>query len=132
MTTFASSTDRLIVRTLADILTRLELIDRKENWLMATAAQMKADLVTANEATNEIESDLKDLVAKLAGQGPTGPLTEAESEDVLAQIDTLRDKLRSVAAVYTPATPITPTPGEPSDPSLPASPVAEGGPENKG
>lgn len=115
-----------IIRTLADILRRLTNIENKENWLMATAQKMLADLVDAKTATDSISDELGVLTAKLAGA--SGPLTEAESEQVVGQIDSLRDQLKAIASQYSQDTPITPTPAAPADPSV----VQSGGPANEG
>jgi hypothetical protein len=65
---------------------------------MAKVDELKAELVAANEATNEIASDLSDLMSRL-----DGGLSAPEAEEVKAQIVELTNKLKLVASAHTPA-----------------------------
>lgn len=69
---------------------------------MAKVDELKAELVAANETTNEIAADVADLLTKLA----TGGLTAAEADEVKAQITALNEKLKGVASQWTPSTPV--------------------------
>ncbi len=66
---------------------------------MAKVDDLKAELEAANAVTNEIASDVQDLLAKLT---TPGGLSDAEADDVKAQIAALTERLRGVAASHTP------------------------------
>lgn len=72
-----------------------------QETIMARVDDLKAELVAANEATNEIASDVDDLAKRLA----SGVLTEAETSEVQAELVALKTRLQSVAAVHTPSSP---------------------------
>jgi len=81
---------------------KLDKIIHLQERLMAKADELKAELVAANEATNEIASDLDDLVKRVGD----GSLSPAEAEEVKTQMTALKSRLQSVAAVHTPGTPV--------------------------
>ncbi len=62
-----------------------------------TANELKAELVEANETTNEIAADLDDLLKRLEGG-----LSAVEAADVKTQIVALKEKLKGVASLHTP------------------------------
>lgn len=64
---------------------------------MAKVDELKAELVAANEATNELASDMDDLLSRLEGG-----LSAEEATAVQAQITELKTKLQAVAAKHTP------------------------------
>jgi cell division protein FtsB len=64
---------------------------------LAKVDELKAELVEANATTNEIATDVDDLVARLSGG-----LSEAEADDVKAELVALKGRLQAVAAVHTP------------------------------
>lgn len=75
-------------------------IDRilfKLETMMAKVDELLAELVEANNATNEIAADIADLVSKV-GAG----LSTAETASVQAELVALKDKLLAVAATHTP------------------------------
>lgn len=82
----------------------LQLLNEKLNRIlinqekmMAKVDELKAELVAANETTNEIAADIADLVARTKGG-----LSEAEATEVATQLTALKEKLQGVAAVHTP------------------------------
>lgn len=80
---------------------KLDRIFKQQGVMMAKVDDLKAELVAANEATNEIASDLDALIARLAGG-----LSDAEATEVQGQITALKEKLQSVAAKHTPDSPV--------------------------
>jgi chaperonin cofactor prefoldin len=68
--------------------------------LMTSAAELKQELVEANAATNELASDVDDLMAKV-GEGSLSP---AEADEVKTQLTALKESLKAVAAKHTPGT----------------------------
>lgn len=68
---------------------------------MAKVDELKAELVAANEVTNEIASDLNDLISRV-GEGSLSP---AEAEEIKTQLSSLRERLTGVASQHTPETP---------------------------
>ena len=83
------------------VISMLEEIKSQGRSLMASAAEMKAELVKANETTNEIQADVAEILAKLAAGG----MTEAEEAQALSDLKALNDRLTGVAAQYTADTP---------------------------
>lgn len=84
---------------------KLDSILRKLGGLMAKVDDLNAELIAANEATNEIAADVDALVARLAGG-----LTEVEATDVQAKLSALTVRLKAVAAVHTPGSVVEPDP----------------------
>lgn len=74
---------------------------------MADVKTMRKDLEDANVVTNEIASDIQDLMDRLTTPG----LSQAETEEIAGKLASLKDRLTGVASAYTPPTPDTP-PGE--------------------
>ena len=68
--------------------------------MMAKVDELKAELVEINSTTNEIASDIDDLIARLANG-----LTPAEAEEVKAELTALKSRLTGIAAVHTPVVP---------------------------
>lgn len=66
--------------------------------------QVKADLIAANTATNEIASDLDALIAKVSGIPTEDPGTAAAIAEVAAMASDLKGRLAGVAEKYTPDT----------------------------
>lgn len=81
---------------------KLDLVLANQGVMMAKVDDLKAELVAANEATNEIAADIDDLVKRLAAGG----LSPEETADVQAQLSALKVKLQGVAAVHTPGSPV--------------------------
>lgn len=74
---------------------------------MAIFDELKAELVSINETTNEIAQDVDDLVAKI--QAATGKvLTEAEAAEILTGLKATSEGLKTVASKWTPETQPTP------------------------
>ena len=94
--------NRLIVLLLNIFNDKLDRILKQQERIMASAAELKAELVAANEATNEIAVDLQDLVSKV---GP-GTLSATEAQEVQDSLVALKTKLQGVAAVHTPGSPV--------------------------
>lgn len=67
---------------------------------MAKVDDLKAELVAINETTNEIASDIDDLMKRVSGG-----LSAAEADEVNAELVALRDRLTGVAALHTPGSP---------------------------
>jgi len=93
--------NRLIVLLLQIFNDKLDRILKQQEKLIMTAAELKAELVVANEATNEIAADIDDLVARTKGG-----LSEAEATEVGSQLTALKTRLQGVAAVHTPESPV--------------------------
>lgn len=97
---------------LQDILRRLASVEQKVITLMLTAQQLKAELIAANlESTdigtqlNEVETDIVDLKAKIEA----GTWTEADAQEVLNELNTLKGNIATqkarataLAALHTP------------------------------
>jgi len=81
---------------------KLDKILEQQGVMMAKVDELKAELVAANEVTNEIAADVTDLLSKLAAGG----LSPAEADEVKAQIVALNEKLKSVASQHTPGSPV--------------------------
>jgi len=77
---------------------KLDRILANQEKMMAKVDDLKAELVAANEVTNEIASDIDDLV-KRVGEGSLSP---AEADEVKTQLSALTARLKGVAAVHTP------------------------------
>ncbi len=75
---------------------KLDQILAQGRSIMAKQDELLAELVAANDATNEIASDLDALLARL-----DGGLSPAEADAVKAEISKLKDRLTGVAAKYT-------------------------------
>ena len=87
---------------LLETLTRkVDRILDKLGVMMAKVDDLKAELVLANETTNEIAKDIDDLVSRTQGG-----LSESEATEVQTQLTALKDKLLNVAAVHTPGSPV--------------------------
>lgn len=69
--------------------------------MMAKVDELKAELVEINNTTNEIATDIDDLIAKLAGG-----LSSTEADEVAAELAALKTKLTGIAAVHTPTSPV--------------------------
>ena len=65
---------------------------------MALVDDLRAELVSINETTNEIAADVADLVARLG----SGGLSVAEAEEIKASLVALKERLQGVAATHTP------------------------------
>lgn len=81
---------------------KLDRILNQQEKLMATAAELKAELVEANKTTDEIAADIADLVSKVG----VGSLSPTETQEVMDQLTALKTKLQGVAAVHTPGSPV--------------------------
>lgn len=77
---------------------KLDKIIKQGEFLMAKVEELEAELVKANETTNEIAKDVEDLLAKLAAGG----LTAVETAATLASLKSLNARLTGVAASHTP------------------------------
>jgi DNA invertase Pin-like site-specific DNA recombinase len=82
------------------IVTKLDRIISNQGVMMAKVDDLKAELVEINTTTDEIASDIADLMSRIAGG-----LSAAEAEEVNAQLTALKDKLKSVASTHTPSSP---------------------------
>ena len=78
---------------------KLDSIIQQGEKILAKVDELKAELVAANEVTNEIADDVKDLLEKLAAGG----LTVEEADAVKAEIVALTERLRGVASQHTPS-----------------------------
>jgi uncharacterized coiled-coil DUF342 family protein len=87
---------------LQKILSKVEQVYQQGVKVLAKVDELKAELVAANETTNEIADDVTDLLNKLAAGG----LSPAEADEVKAQIVALNEKLKGVAAQHTPGSPV--------------------------
>lgn len=65
---------------------------------MATLEEFEAELTQINVHTNEIASDMQDLIDRLAAGG----LTEQEEADVLAQLSAHKTALEGIASQHSP------------------------------
>ena len=81
---------------------KVDKILQQQGVMMAKVDELKAELVAANETTNEIAADVTDLLNRLAAGG----LTVAEADEVKAQIVALNEKLKGVASQHTPDSPV--------------------------
>jgi len=77
---------------------KIDRILEQQGVMMAKVDELKAELVAANETTNEIANDVADLLTKLV----EGGLSAAEADEVKAQIVALNERLKGVAAQHTP------------------------------
>lgn len=77
---------------------KLDKILKLQEKLMSKADELKAELVEANNVTNELANDVDDLVKRIA----EGGLSAAEADEVKTQLTALKTKLQGVAAVHTP------------------------------
>lgn len=93
--------NRLIVLLLELFNQKLDRILKQQERMMAKVDDLKAELVAANEVTNEIAADIADLVERTKGG-----LSEAEANEVATQLTALKDRLAGVAAVHTPGSPV--------------------------
>ena len=84
------------------ILFKLDRVLYNQEKMMATAAELKAELVEANKTTDEIAADIADLVAKVG----VGSMSPTETQEVMDQLTALKTKLQGVAAVHTPDSPV--------------------------
>lgn len=82
----------------SDIDSKLDLILKGLRILMGKADDMKAELVAANEATNEIAGDLQDLISRVGD----GSLSPTEADEIKKELEALRAKLTGVASQHTP------------------------------
>lgn len=80
---------------------RFDRIDAQGEALMSRADEIQAKLDTADEETNNIAEDIKELKA-LIGTG----MTDAQVDAVNARLDTHVAKLRSVASAHPDAPPV--------------------------
>lgn len=64
---------------------------------MAAFDDIKKELGAINETTNEIASDLDELIATI---GQPGGLTEAQAQEVVADLQGISTTLKGVAAKY--------------------------------
>lgn len=94
-------TDSRTVYLLETLLTQGQKILSRLERIMAKVDDLKAELVAANEVTNEIAADIADLVERTKGG-----LSPAEADEVGAQLTALKEKLAGVAAVHTPGSPV--------------------------
>jgi hypothetical protein len=78
---------------LRDIQTSLATLVRGDKRIMGKLEELRTELASANEVTNEIASDVEELVRKATEGGLT-------PED-LAAATALTGRLRAVAAAYT-------------------------------
>lgn len=78
---------------LQDILKSLGVLKQQGASIMGKVDDLRTELAAANEVTNEIASDVEELVRKAA----EGQVTEADVQAARA----LGDRLRAVAAAYT-------------------------------
>ena len=84
---------------------KLDTIIENQEKLMSKADELKAELVEANEVTNELAADVDDLLKRMA----EGGLSPTETEEVKAQLAALKEKLKGVAALHTPVASPGPT-----------------------
>lgn len=96
---FPSSPDDLRIRE--TILSHLVAIKQQGVHIMSKMDDLEAELVTANDTTNEIASDLDALIAQSVKPG----LSEAEADQLKADIQAFNTRLRGVADKYTAPTP---------------------------
>lgn len=76
---------------------------------MSAFADVKLELGVINEATNEIASDIDDLIALMT---KPGGMTEAEAVEVVSDLRGVSEKLKGIAAKH-PAPPAEPPPTPP-------------------
>jgi uncharacterized protein involved in exopolysaccharide biosynthesis len=75
-----------------------EQVDAFRRLMAATIQQLRDELATANETTNEVAADLDAVIKKLADAGGN----QAEIDAALVDAQALSAKLRGVADTYTP------------------------------
>lgn len=83
---------------LDEILDRVKHIEQQGAQAMSKLEELESELQAANEATNEIASDIDDILAKLAN--PQG-LSEAEADSLRAQLAAHKETLQGIAAKHT-------------------------------
>lgn len=66
--------------------------------IMGQIDDMRATLGTINQTTNEIASDVADLVTRIG----TGGISEAEATEINSALTEIAGRLRGVADAYTP------------------------------
>jgi hypothetical protein len=81
---------------------KIDKILQQQGVMMAKVDDLKAELVAANQATDDIAVELDDLVKKLAAGG----LTADETAEVTAQATALKAKLQGIASTHTPGSPV--------------------------
>ena len=86
---------RLIERRLDEVVFLLSASANREVETMALVDELKAELVKANDATNNIAADIVRLNERLAA----GTLTEAEATEIRNELSALAVRLEGVAAV---------------------------------
>ena len=64
---------------------------------MAAFDDLKAELGVLNGTTNEIAADIDELIARL---GQSGGLTEAQAQEIIADLRGHSETLKGVAAKY--------------------------------
>lgn len=85
-----------LVQRLDAMEAQLVLLHTRQEALMTLGEDLKAELVKANETTNEIASDLDTVIAKLAES------TDPAVQEALADLKVFNARLLNVAAKYTP------------------------------
>lgn len=65
---------------------------------MGALDDLKQELVEINEATNELATDVDDLISKMG----TGAISEEEAQDLRSSLIAVKDKLKGTAAKHTP------------------------------
>ncbi len=83
---------------LDEILALSKKIFQQGERLMSKVEELEAELITANQVTNEIAADVADLLNRLAAGG----LTVAEADSIKAKIQELNARLMGVASQHTP------------------------------
>lgn len=102
---------------------KIDRILHLQEKLMTVAQDLKQELVEINATTNEIATDIDDLVAKVG----VGGLSPAEADELKTQLGQLKQRLTGIAAVHTPES--VPPVEVPPDGSVPP---ADGGISNFG
>lgn len=72
-------------------------LQQLENKIMAAFEDLKAVLGEINGTTNEIASDIDEIIAKL---NQPGGLTEAQAQEIVTDLRGHSDTLKAVAAKY--------------------------------
>jgi len=76
---------------------KIDKILEQQGEMMATVAELKAELVEINTTTDELAADVAELIAKLPD--------EAGLEEVKQGLTAVKDRLKGVASQY-PTTPV--------------------------
>lgn len=84
--------------TLKYIKQRVDQIHIQGEKMAVTAAEMKQELVEINATTNEIGSDIDDLVTRVQPG-----LSETDAQEIQTELQSLKARLTGIAAVHTPA-----------------------------